>query len=122
MPFQHGEYRMNIQTSKTSLSPESFELSSPALLRKHFFPRQRLKITEVAAIIGISRVRLHHRIREGHCDLRIQRDEVGLPFVTVEDLVRYLYPEDPHSTELEPECKIRRAGPGRPRKAVNGYL
>ena len=66
------------------LSPEDFELSGPALLRKAFYPRQRLTITELSAIVGLSRDRLYKRVVAGKLNLNVQKNECGLPFVLLE--------------------------------------
>ena len=108
----------------TTLSSGDFELSGPALLRKTFHPRQRLTITELSKVIGLSRDRIYKRIRAGKFDLRIQRNECGTPFVTVDDLINYIYPNyvppshplSPSRHPDQPESKPRR-GPGRPRKS-----
>ena len=78
---------MSINTSR--LSAGDFELSGPALLRKAFYPRQRLTITELSAIIGLSRDRLYKRIVAGKLNLNVQKNECGLPFVLLEDVIQY---------------------------------
>lgn len=110
--------------TNTNLSSGDFELSGPALLRKTFHPRQRLTITELSQVIGLSRDRIYKRIRTGKFNLRVQKNECGTPFVTVDDLINYLYPNYvPPSPSVSPSChpdkpesKPRR-GPGRPRKS-----
>jgi len=99
----------------TDHSPDFYDLSGPAALRKHFFPLIRINITTVARIIGLSRDRIYKRIRAGRLDLRIQYDEARRPFVTIDDLIAYLYPSDPSSppTQPEPGRKV-----GRPRKSI----
>jgi len=99
---------------KTDHSPDFYDLSGPAALRKHFFPLIRLNITQVARVIGRSRDRIYKRIRAGRLDLRIQYDEARRPFVTIDDLIRYLYPP-PSATPPQPE-PVRKVG--RPRKTV----
>ena len=104
----------------THLSSGDFDLPGPALLRKTFHPRQRLSITELSQVVGLSRDRIYKRIRAGKFNLPIQRNECGIPFVLLEDVIQYLYPN--HTPSLSPAChpdqpenKPRR-GPGRPRK------
>lgn len=98
-------------------SSDSFDLAAPNLLRKHFFPRQRLRITEVAPIVGLSRDRLYKRIKANRLNLKIQYDEAGLPFVTVEDLISYLYPAHPSQPSPSSDPIRKR---GRPRKTTDG--
>lgn len=98
------------------LSAQDFSASGPALIRKFFFPRQRLRISDLPQILGLSRDRLHRRIKSGQLDLRIQKDEAGRPFVRVEDLISYLFPEEESVTPMSPETPKRPVG--RPRKAV----
>ena len=75
-----------------SLSPRDFEFSGPALLRKAFFPRQWLTITDISKILGVSRDRVYKRIQAGRLNLRVYRDEANRPLVLLEDLISYLYP------------------------------
>ena len=103
------------------LAVSDFELSGPALLRKTFYPRQRLTITELSAIVGLSRDRLYKRIVAGKLNLIVQKNECGLPFVLLEDVIQYLYPN--HTPSLSPACHpdpvpapVKRR-PGRPRKS-----
>jgi hypothetical protein len=103
------------------VSPEFFNLSGPASIRQFFFPKQRLHITDVAPFIGICRARLYKRVKDGKLNLRIQHDESGLPFITLDDLVEYLYPSDPSLVPTPPPVhknNFKKAGPGRPRKSV----
>lgn len=102
-----------------SVSPDFYDLSGPAALRKHFFPLVRINITQVSKIIGLSRDRIYKRIRAGRLDLRIQYDEARRPFVTIDDLISYLYPADPVSPSCHPDQGQKR-GPGRPRKSTEG--
>ena len=110
--------------NNANLSSGDFELAGPALLRKTFYPRQRLTITELSQVIGLSRDRIYKRIRAGKFDLRVRRNECGTPFVLLDDLIAYLYPDHvPSSPSLspamspdKPESQPRR-GPGRPRKS-----
>lgn len=108
--------------SKTSFSPELFNLSGPSAIRQFFFPRQRLHITDIAPFIGICRARIYKRIKDGKLNLRIQYDESGLPFIILEDLVEYLYPSSPSQAPATPPAhkpnNFKKAGPGRPRKSV----
>lgn len=76
---------------RASLSPGDFELSGPALLRKAFFPRQCLTITDLSKILGVSRDRIYKRIQAGRLNLRVYRDEANRPLVLLEDLISYLY-------------------------------
>lgn len=101
------------------LTPGDFELSGPALLRKSFYPRQRLTITELSAVLGMSRDRLYKRVRAGQLNLRIQKNECGMPFVSLEDVIAYLYPSASLSPSMSPEPaeKPVRRGPGRPHKS-----
>lgn len=91
---------------------EYFNLSGPAAIRQLFFPKQRLRITDVAPVIGICRARIYRRMKAGQLDLRIQKDEAGSPFVLLDDLVEYFYPTSP---ALPPPAHN---GPGRRRKSV----
>lgn len=95
------------------LSPEDFELSGPALLRKAFFPRQCLTITDLSKVLGLSRDRIYKRFHKGQLNLRIRRDDSGRPLVVLDDLIAYLYPPQ---TDPNPEPIKRK--PGRPRKTV----
>lgn len=108
---------------KNSFSPELFNLSGSSAIRQFFFPKQRLRITDVAPVVGISRGRIYKRMKAGQLDLRIQYDESGLPFVTLDDLVEYLYPSSPSLAPTTPPAHKtnnfkRPGGPGRPRKSV----
>lgn len=97
-------------------SDSSLELSGPASLRSAYFPLQRLKLSEVSKILGLSYSRLCARRREGSLDLKISADEVGQPFVLLDDLIAYLYPRPTPGLSpvlVPPETKKR--GPGRPR-------
>jgi len=106
------------------LSPGDFELSGPALLRKTFFPRHRLTITDLAKVLGLSRDRIYKRMYADKLDLKISYDEAGRPFVVLDDLVEYLYPSSPPSlaTATTPAHKnnIKKPGPSRPRKPIYG--
>ena len=76
---------MSINTSR--LSAGDFELSGPALLRKAFYPRQRLTITELSAIVGLSRDRLYKRIVAGKLNLNVQRNECGSPTIAESSVI-----------------------------------
>jgi len=109
-------------SQKTAVSPDFFNLSGPSAIRKHFFPRQRLHVTDIAPFIGLCRARIYKRVKEGKLNLCIQYDEVGLPFITLDDLVEYLYPSAslaPSSPPTQPE-PVRKVG--RPRKTVTNEL
>ena len=107
-----------------NLSSGDFDLPGPALLRKTFHPRQRLTITELSQVIGLSRDRIYKRIRAGKFDLCVKRNECGTPFAALEDVIKYLFPDhvpsspsvSPALSPDQPEIKPRR-GPGRPRKS-----
>ena len=99
------------------LQPADFELSGPALLRKYYFPRQRLHLSELPPVLGICRDRIYKRLKSGTLGLIVRTDEAGRPFVNIEDLIVYLYPPTACHPEA-PEAKPRR-GPGRPRKSTN---
>ena len=120
---REGLRKKMIDTSH--LSAGDFELTGPALLRKTFHPRQRLTITEVSEILGLSRNQVYRRIRAGTLGLRIQRNECGIPFVRIDDLIRYLFPDlvssDSSSSDVE-ETSFSRSvprRPGRPRKSAS---
>lgn len=102
-----------------ALSPEDFELSGPALLRKTFYPRHRLTITDLSKVLGMSRDRIYKRLHADKLDLKIRQDESKRPFIMLEDLIEYLYPANPG---LSPSCHPpeKRKGPGRPRKSTEG--
>ena len=104
----------------THLSSGDFELSGPALLRKTFHPRQRLSITELSQVVGLSRDRIYKRIRAGKFNLPIQRNECGIPFAALEDVIKYLFPDHvPSSPSVPPDpvpAPVKRR-PGRPRKS-----
>lgn len=103
-----------------ALSPEDFKLSGPALLRKTFYPRHRLTITDLSKILGMSRDRIYKRMHADKLDLKVRQDEAGRPFVTLEDLIEYLYPTD---STLSPSCHPEtKRGPGRPRKSTEGGI
>ena len=115
-------------SQKTAVSsPDFFNLSGSSAIRQFFFPKQRLRITDVAPVVGISRGRIYKRMKAGQLDLRIQYDETGLPFVTLDDLIEYLYPSSPSLAPTIPPAhkpnSSKRPGPGRPRKSVtnNGW-
>ena len=102
---------------KTAVSPDFFNLSGPASIRQYFFPRQRLHITDIAPFIGLCRARIYKRAKAGQLNLRIQYDEAELPFVTLDDLVEYLYPSNP-SPSILPAPLHKKLG--RPRKSLEG--
>ena len=105
-----------------SIHPQDFSLAGPALIRKFFFPRQRLRLSDLPPVLGLSRDRLNRRIKAGNFGLEIKKDEAGRPFVRVEDLVRYLFPEERDEIREEipdPKEKLSMRGRGRPRKAVS---
>lgn len=99
-------------------SNSALELSGPAALRSAYFPRQRLKLTEVSKILGLSYSRLCARRRAGALDLKISSDELSQPFVRLDDLIDYLYPSEVvQKSDSQPQfLKIeKKRGPGRPR-------
>ncbi|MHB8370908.1 MAG: hypothetical protein ACYDBP_14695 [Leptospirales bacterium] len=105
--------------SLANVDPEVFNLSGPAAIRQFFFPKQRLKINEVAPFVGLCRPQIYRRAKAGKLDLRIRYDEAGMPFVVLEDLVRYLYPSSdaaPLDSPSPPPQPLPKRG--RPRKFV----
>lgn len=109
-----------MKSSTPKLHPQDFSASGPALIRKFFFPRQRLKLSDLPQVLGLSRDRIYLRIKNGQFDLKIRKDEVGRPFILLEDLIAYLFPEEKKDvtpvTPVSPETQKRPVG--RPRKAV----
>lgn len=72
------------------LQPADFELSGPSLLRKYYFPPQRLHLSELLPILGMCRDRIYKRLKSGTLGLKVRTDEAGRPFVGIEDLIQYL--------------------------------
>jgi len=99
-----------------------YSLPGPAGLRAHFFPCQRITLTELAQVLGMSRGRLYKRIEIGKLGLQIRRDEVDRPTVLLEDVITYLHGPTEQSALLEKDQKIASATitvpkkRGRPRK------
>lgn len=103
--------------SKSSFNSVDYELSGPVSIRQFFFPKQRLLITDIAPFIGICRSRIYKRVKSRQLKLRIQYDATGLPFVTLDALVQYLYPSNTSpSTPPAPPHKMF----DQPRKSVEG--
>lgn len=92
-------------------------LTGPELLFKQFLPKHRLNVSEISPVLGIGKDALWKRIREGKCDLRLQKDEHGTIFITIQDLARYLYPDDMSFFPFPP-AQVS-PGRGRPRGAKN---
>jgi len=98
-------------------TPDLLELSGRARIRAMFHPRQRLGLIAAGKLLGKSYPQLHRRLQQGRLALRVQKDEFGQMFVTVDDLAAYLYPDEqsslPHLPS-SPSGSPKR--PGRPRK------
>ena len=105
--------------NNNSLSSQDYDLlSGAALLRKSFFPRQRLSITELSHVLGMSRDRVYKRINAGLLGVKITKDECGKQFARLDDVISYLYPaSDASQNQIECE-QLKKRGPGRPRKQV----
>ncbi len=93
------------------------ELSGPARLRAMFFPKFKLKLSEVAPVLGLTYLQFYKRMKKGTISIHIKKENGGHPFVMVDDLIDYLYPADALSPSWRPEPK---KGPGRPRKSTEG--
>ena len=97
------------------------ELSGRARIRAMFHPRQRVGLIAAGKVLGISYPQLHRRIQQGKLNLRIQKDEFGQMFVTVDDLAEYLFPDDRSGqTPLPSLPSVFTRRPGRPRKSTEG--
>ena len=108
---------MDIMKSTTSITQDLYELSGRARIRAMVHPRQRVGLIEAGKILGKSYPQLHRRIQQGKLNLRIQKDEFGQMFVTVDDLASYLYPDECSQPSETPNTTTKRQ-PGRPRKSV----
>lgn len=98
-------------------TPDLLELSGRARIRAMIHPRQRIGLIEAGKILGKSYPQIHRRIQQGKLGLRIQKDEYGQMFVTIDDLAAYLYPDDQSSQPpLPPSPSVSVKRPGRPRK------
>ena len=98
-------------------TPELLELSGPARIRAIFHPRQRVGLIAAGKVLGISYPQLHRRIQQGKLALKVRKDEFGQMFVTVDDLVDYLYP--PNDFESLPSQPAKKKV-GHPRKSSEG--
>lgn len=102
--------------SKPANTSSIHDLPGPAALRAYFFPRQRITITELSRILGLSRDRIYKRIHAGRLNLRILRDEADRPIILLEDVISYLFPDLPQNPSFsEPSTPVKKR-PGRPRK------
>ena len=109
----------NFMSPKQANPASIHDLPGPAALRAYFFPRQRITITELSRILGLSRDRIYKRIHAGRLNLRILRDEANRPVILLEDVISYLFPDlPPNPAFSEPSVPVRRR-PGRPRKPAN---
>ena len=98
-------------------TPDLLELSGRARIRAIFHPRQRIGLIAAGKVLGISYPQLHRRIQQGKLSLRVQKDEFGQMFVTVDDLANYLYPaNDSESLPSQPAKKKV----GKPRETEGG--
>jgi len=98
------------------------ELSGRARIRAMFHPRQRLGLIEAGKVLGKSYPQLHRRIQQGKLNLRIQKDEFGQMFVTVDALAAYLFPDDQSDPSPLPSPPPTKRKPGRPRKSVTSNV
>ena len=98
-------------------TPDLLELSGPARIRAMFHPRQRIGLIAAGKVLGISYPQLHRRIQQGKLALRVRKDEFGQMFVTVDDLVNYLYP--PNDSESFPSHPAKKKV-GHPRNSTAG--
>ena len=100
-------------------TPDLLELSGRARIRAMFHPKQRAGLIEAGKVLGKSYCQLHRRIQQGKLALRVQKDELGQMFVTVDDLAAYLYPDEQSSQpRLSSSPSVSTKRPGRPRKCV----
>ena len=102
-------------------TPELLDLSGRARIRAMFHPRQRIGLITAGKVLGISYSQLYRRIQQGKLALRVQKDEFGQMYVTIDDLAAYLYPVEENSPSLpekSPSPPPARKRPGRPRKGV----
>ena len=101
-------------------TPDLLELSGRARIRAMFHPRQRAGLIEAGKILGKSYPQLHRRIQQGKLALRVQKDEFGQMFVTVDDLAAYLYPDEQASQPPLPLPIPTKKKVGKPRKSTEG--
>uniref|UniRef100_A0A7C3LTF6 Uncharacterized protein n=1 Tax=Leptospirillum ferriphilum TaxID=178606 RepID=A0A7C3LTF6_9BACT len=103
-----------------SITSELLELSGSARIRALFHPRQRVGLIEAGKVIGRSYPQLHRRVQQGKLSLRVQKDEYGQMFVTVDDLAAYLYPDESVQSPLPSAPSVSPKRLGRPRKSTEG--
>ena len=102
-------------------TPDLLELSGPARIRAMFHPRQRVGLIAAGKVLGISYCQLHRRIQQGKLALRVQKDEYGQMFVTIDDLASYLFPDEQSSqSPLPSSLSVSTKRHGRPRKEGGG--
>ena len=100
-----------------NFTPELLELSGPARIRAMFHTRQRVGLIAAGKVLGISYPQLHRRIQQGKLALKVRKDEFGQMFVTVDDLVDYLYPPNDSESLLSQPVKKK---VGHPRNSTEG--
>jgi hypothetical protein len=71
---------------------DQVDLSGPSRIRAMFSPAHRVSLHQAGKPIGLSYSRLYRRIKEGTINLKVQKDELGRMFISIEDLISYLYP------------------------------
>ena len=71
---------------------DQVDLSGPSRIRAMFSPAHRVSLHQAGKPIGLSYSRLYRRVKEGTISLKVQKDELGRMFISIEDLVSYLYP------------------------------
>ena len=103
-----------------SITFDLLELSGRARIRAMFHPRQRVGLIAAGKVIDLSYPQLHRKLQKGKLSLRVQKDEYGQMFVTVDDLAAYLYPDEQPSHSSLPPSPPSRKKVGRPRKSTKG--
>lgn len=101
---------------KSTIEENLYELSGRARIRAMVHPRQRVGLIEAGKLIGRSYCQLHRRIQQGKLTLRIQKDEFGQMFVTIDDLAAYLFPDEQSSQPPLPPSLPTKKKVGKPRK------
>lgn len=91
------------------------------LLAHQFLPKYKLSVSDVCPVLNMSRDGLYKRIRNKNISLKISKDELGRNYISLFDLISYLFPETstamPSGISQLPMEKRKR---GRPRKLTEG--
>lgn len=101
-----------------NFTPDLLELSGPARIRAMFHPRQRVGLIAAGKVLGISYPQLYRRIQQGKLALKVRRDEFNQMFVTIDDLVGYLFPDESSQSPLPSSPSVSTKRPGRPRNVT----